>query len=83
MLRAPTSDDSSERGFGTTENLTDKQNQTSQPESPIVLSPQPLTMKERLRIVPSLLVYMIPLGLVFLFEYFINQGLVNKFLITN
>jgi hypothetical protein len=37
-----------------------------------------LTVAEKLRIIPSLLVYMIPLGLVYLFEYFINQGLVSN-----
>lgn len=31
--------------------------------------------KEKLSLVPGLLKYMIPLGLVYLFEYFINQGL--------
>ncbi|XP_046596829.1 battenin isoform X1 [Neodiprion lecontei] len=33
------------------------------------------TLKEKLAIVPGLLKYMIPIGLVYLFEYFINQGL--------
>lgn len=33
-------------------------------------------LKEKLRLVPTLLKYMLPLGLVYLFEYFINQGLV-------
>lgn len=44
-------------------------------ETMTVESPQTLTIAEKLRIIPSLLVYMIPLGLVYLFEYFINQGL--------
>ncbi|PSN40420.1 Battenin [Blattella germanica] len=36
---------------------------------------QPLSMKEKLRAFPPLLAFMVPLGLVYLFEYFINQGL--------
>lgn len=47
----------------------------SQSETVSVESPPKLTIVEKLRIIPSLLVYMIPLGLVYLFEYFINQGL--------
>ncbi|XP_055297133.1 battenin [Sitodiplosis mosellana] len=34
-----------------------------------------LTLSEKIRYVPSLFKYMIPLSLVYLFEYFINQGL--------
>jgi len=34
-----------------------------------------LTMKEKLRLIPSLLKYMVPLTLVYYGEYFINQGL--------
>ncbi|XP_069693085.1 battenin isoform X2 [Periplaneta americana] len=41
------------------------------PEAP----PRPLTLKEKIAAIPPLLFYMIPLGLVYLFEYFINQGL--------
>ncbi|KAH0951106.1 hypothetical protein HN011_003259 [Eciton burchellii] len=33
------------------------------------------TFKQKISLVPGLLKYMIPLGLVYLFEYFINQGL--------
>ncbi|XP_011880279.1 PREDICTED: battenin [Vollenhovia emeryi] len=33
------------------------------------------SFKDKLKLVPGLLKYMIPLGLVYLFEYFINQGL--------
>ncbi|XP_011698536.1 PREDICTED: battenin [Wasmannia auropunctata] len=33
------------------------------------------SFREKIGLVPSLLKYMIPLGLVYLFEYFINQGL--------
>jgi battenin len=40
-------------------------------------SPQPLTLTEKFKSIPPLLTYMIPLGLVYLFEYFINQGLVS------
>ena len=36
-----------------------------------------MTFCERFKLVPSLLKYMIPLALVYLFEYFINQGLVS------
>jgi hypothetical protein len=50
----------------------------SQSETVSVESPPKLTIVEKLRIIPSLLVYMIPLGLVYLFEYFINQGLVSN-----
>lgn len=31
----------------------------------------------KLKLIPSLMQYMIPLGLVYLFEYFINQGTVS------
>ncbi|KAF2880872.1 hypothetical protein ILUMI_25299 [Ignelater luminosus] len=34
-----------------------------------------LTFKKKLSLIPGLLKYMIPLGLVYLFEYFINQGM--------
>ncbi|XP_033188049.1 battenin [Bombus vosnesenskii] len=33
------------------------------------------SFKEKINLVPGLMKYMIPLGLVYLFEYFINQGL--------
>lgn len=35
-----------------------------------------LTLGDKIRYLPSLFKFMIPLSLVFLFEYFINQGLV-------
>lgn len=38
---------------------------------------QPLTLGEKLRFVPQLFSYMIPISLVYFFEYFINQGLVR------
>jgi battenin len=50
----------------------------SESETVSVESPSTLTIVEKLRIIPSLLVYMIPLALVYLFEYFINQGLVSN-----
>ncbi|XP_031783320.1 battenin isoform X2 [Nasonia vitripennis] len=34
-----------------------------------------MSVGEKLKLVPGLMKYMIPLGLVYLFEYFINQGL--------
>lgn len=34
------------------------------------------SIKDKFKLIPGLLKYMIPLGLVYLFEYFINQGLV-------
>ena len=49
----------------------------TQSETVSVESPPTLTILEKFRIIPSLLVYMVPLGLVYLFEYFINQGLVS------
>lgn len=36
-----------------------------------------LSLSEKIRYVPTLFKYMIPLSLVYLFEYFINQGLVS------
>lgn len=33
---------------------------------------------DKIRYMPSLMKYMVPLFLIFLFEYFINQGLVSK-----
>ena len=41
------------------------------------------SFKEKINLVPGLLKYMIPLGLVYLFEYFINQGLVMLFCYTS
>ena len=49
-----------------------------QSETPTIELPPTLTILQKLKIIPSLLVYMIPLGLVYLFEYFINQGLVSN-----
>ena len=40
-----------------------------------------MNIGQKLNLVPKLLKYMIPLGLVYLFEYFINQGLVSGFFI--
>lgn len=41
--------------------------------------PEPkFTLGDKIRYVPSLLKYMIPFFLVFMFEYFINQGLVSN-----
>lgn len=37
--------------------------------------PQPITISEKLSLIPGLLKYMVPLGLVYFFEYVINQGL--------
>lgn len=37
-----------------------------------------LSFGDKLRYIPSLFKYMIPLALVYLFEYFINQGLVSS-----
>lgn len=34
--------------------------------------------KQKINFIPSLFIYMIPLILVYLFEYFINQGLVGS-----
>lgn len=39
---------------------------------------QKLTLSEKIRYAPTLLKYMIPLSLVYMFEYFINQGLVSE-----
>lgn len=38
-----------------------------------------LSLGDKLRYVPSLFKYMIPISMVYLFEYFINQGLVRGF----
>ncbi|XP_058789347.1 battenin [Phymastichus coffea] len=40
----------------------------------IIAAPK-MTMRQKLALVPKLLTYMVPLGLVYFFEYFINQGL--------
>ncbi|XP_043471457.1 battenin isoform X2 [Leptopilina heterotoma] len=40
-----------------------------------IIKVQEKSLKEKLRLVPTLLKYMLPLGLVYLLEYFINQGL--------
>lgn len=36
-----------------------------------------MTLKRKLALLPKLLKYMVPLALVYFFEYFINQGLVE------
>lgn len=36
-----------------------------------------VSLKYKLSLIPGLMKYMIPLGLVYLFEYFINQGTVR------
>lgn len=36
-----------------------------------------MSLGDKVRYVPSLLIYVVPLLLVYLFEYFINQGLVS------
>jgi battenin len=64
---------------------TDKEKTQQRPSSVLVTesenstveSPKLLTVTEKFKSIPPLLVYMIPLGLVYLFEYFINQGLVS------
>lgn len=40
------------------------------------------SVRDKVNLVPGLLKYMIPLGLVYFFEYFINQGLVYNILIV-
>ncbi|PSN31286.1 hypothetical protein C0J52_22287, partial [Blattella germanica] len=40
-----------------------------------VIPPESLTLKEKICMIPGLLRYMVPLTLVYLFEYFVNQGL--------
>lgn len=35
------------------------------------------SFRDKINLLPGLMKYMIPLGLVYLFEYFINQGLVK------
>lgn len=40
------------------------------------------TIMEKIHMVPSLMKYMLPLALVYFFEYFINQGLVCTYFFT-
>lgn len=49
----------------------------SDPENAMEETDANITFGEKIRYVPSLLKYMIPFFLVYLFEYFINQGLVR------
>lgn len=42
-------------------------------------SETPFGLKEKIRYLPSLLKYMVPITLVYFLEYFINQGLVSLF----
>lgn len=54
---------------------------TSHDANDVISSDIPLiTMREKVRFIPNLLIYIVPLTLVYLFEYFINQGLVNIYL---
>lgn len=46
-------------------------------ESALPDVPNEMSLQEKINYLPSLLKYMLPLGLVYLFEYFINQGLVR------
>lgn len=55
---------------------------TSHEANDVISSDIPLiTMREKVRFIPNLLIYIIPLTLVYLFEYFINQGLVNIYIL--
>lgn len=36
-----------------------------------------MTVTEKIRYIPELMIYVIPLSLVYFFEYFVNQGLVS------
>jgi battenin len=38
--------------------------------------PREISIREKLAFIPSLMIYFIPLALVYFFEYFVNQGLV-------
>jgi len=85
LLRAPRSGRSTHESVinGSTTGQTVEDHSPSsetitQSETESVESPPTLTILEKFRIIPSLLVYMVPLGLVYLFEYFINQGLVSR-----
>ncbi|XP_071438903.1 battenin isoform X2 [Hetaerina americana] len=48
-------------------------NLSSEPDAPV--SNVKLTLKEKIKFAPTLLKYMVPLVLVYFFEYFINQGI--------
>lgn len=52
-------------------------NTTSDASDNIPLAYTNETFSEKLKWIPSLFKFMIPIGLVYFFEYFINQGLVS------
>lgn len=55
---------------------TDLKKAPNDEESVVDEKEQNMSLGDKIRYMPSLLKYMLPLGLVYLFEYFINQGLV-------
>lgn len=66
--------DSKQESIGSAETMTEKEQLDSEQNGGEL---EPLTdFKSKLRYAPKLLIYMVPLTLVYLLEYFINQGLV-------
>lgn len=57
---------------------TEFKTQPDDQEAGVEVKTAKLSLSEKIRYVPSLFKYMIPLSLVYLFEYFINQGLVSS-----
>ncbi len=39
------------------------------------ITTEPLSLSEKFGLIPGLLKYMVPLGLIYFFEYIINQGM--------
>lgn len=46
-------------------------------ENEEVIETREISMREKITYIPKLMIYFIPLALVYFFEYFINQGLVR------
>ena len=60
------------------EPLLDEEEEVSEPKEDYQSTePELYTCKEKINMIPTLLKYMIPVGLVYLFEYTINQGMAS------
>ncbi|KAK2718639.1 hypothetical protein QYM36_005845, partial [Artemia franciscana] len=60
------------------EPLLDEEEEVREPkEDYLSTEPELYTFKEKINMIPTLLKYMIPVGLVYLFEYTINQGMLE------
>ncbi|CAG9759994.1 unnamed protein product [Ceutorhynchus assimilis] len=48
--------------------------EAGQPDDQVKLENEEMSLRRKYYLIPGLMKYMIPFGLIYLFEYFINQG---------